>query len=198
MPMTPKSRTVKAPDERRRELLDCALRLFAERGYESVSIRDIAREAHVTAGLAYHYFDSKQRLFSAALEEYAQQCAALLEQTLDDASLTLDQKLDRLFSAAADEGGLRHHELLHAPENRGFHDRLSLALCERLYPHVLAAVMADARRRGVQVRSPDVLVDFVVHGQLSLLSCDDAVRPQVLALVREYVDVLLASQTEAG
>ena len=51
-------RTVKDPEERRRELLTCAMRLFAEKGYDNVSVRAVARDAGVTPGLAYHYFDS--------------------------------------------------------------------------------------------------------------------------------------------
>ena len=68
-------RTVKEPEERRREILDAAMRLFAERGYDAVSMRDISRAAGITAGLCYHYFDSKQKLFAAALDVYAHECA---------------------------------------------------------------------------------------------------------------------------
>ena len=41
------TRTVKDPEERRRELLACAMRLFAEKGYDNVSVRAVAREAGV-------------------------------------------------------------------------------------------------------------------------------------------------------
>ena len=64
-------RTVKDPEERKAELLDTAMRLFAEKGYDNVSVRSVAREAGVAPGLAYHYFDSKQRLFDAAIAHYA-------------------------------------------------------------------------------------------------------------------------------
>ena len=50
-------RTVRDPEERRRELLACAMRLFAEEGYDNVSVRAVARAAGVAPGLAYHYFD---------------------------------------------------------------------------------------------------------------------------------------------
>ena len=68
-------RTVRDPEERRRELLACAMRLFAEDGYDNVSVRAVARAAHVAPGLAYHYFDSKERLFAEAIEDYARRCA---------------------------------------------------------------------------------------------------------------------------
>ena len=88
-------RTVKDPEERRRELLATAMRLFAQEGYDNVSVRAVARAAGVAPGLAYHYFDSKQNLFNAAIQEYSRQCAVAICQVLDDADLSLDEKLSR-------------------------------------------------------------------------------------------------------
>ena len=58
-----------------------------------------------------------------------------------------------------------------------------------------AAVNADARRRGMTVESPEVLVDFILNGQLGIMTAPDAPDRRKLALVRGYLDVLLASQT---
>ncbi|MBX9035276.1 TetR/AcrR family transcriptional regulator [Gordonibacter massiliensis (ex Traore et al. 2017)] len=189
-------RTVKDPEERRLEILDTAMRLFMERGYDAVSMRDIARAADVTPGLAYHYFDSKQKLFAAALEAYAAECTEEFLHILDDGQLTLADKMDALFAAVADEEGLRYHDFFHAEGNRAFHEQLSFALCERMYPHLLAAVKAEARRRGAVVRDPEVLVNFITYGQLGLMSDRSMPDPRKLELIRNYVEVLMESQTE--
>lgn len=55
-------------EARRNQLLDVARRLFAERGMERTSIKDIAVAAGVAQGLIYHYFRSKDDLFWAILE----------------------------------------------------------------------------------------------------------------------------------
>ena len=60
-------RISKAPEVRRQELLDTAMELFAQKGYEETSMGDIARAAGVAQGLCYRYFDSKQKLFQEAL-----------------------------------------------------------------------------------------------------------------------------------
>ena len=44
----------KKPEVRRQELIDVALRLFVERGYESVSVRDILDEIGGTPGMFYY------------------------------------------------------------------------------------------------------------------------------------------------
>jgi AcrR family transcriptional regulator len=55
------------PDERRRQILACAIRLFGERPYADVSTTDIAREAGVARGLVNHYFGTKKGLYLEAV-----------------------------------------------------------------------------------------------------------------------------------
>ena len=52
-------------DDRRRQVLAAAVRCLATSGYESVRLRDIAREAEVSTGLIQHYFDSREELLEA-------------------------------------------------------------------------------------------------------------------------------------
>ena len=49
-------------------MLDAANDLFAERGYEEVSVEDIARSAGVTRGLVHHYFGGRTEVYIALLE----------------------------------------------------------------------------------------------------------------------------------
>lgn len=51
-----------AANRRREEILQAAVRLFCERGYEGTTIREIANELGVAEGLLYHYFTSKSEL----------------------------------------------------------------------------------------------------------------------------------------
>lgn len=51
------------PDERREQILECAVRLFGERPYAAVSTTEIALEAGVARGLLNHYFGTKRDLY---------------------------------------------------------------------------------------------------------------------------------------
>lgn len=55
---------------RRNQLLDVALAMFAERGVENVSIKDLATEVGVAPGLIYHYFASKEELLAAVCKRH--------------------------------------------------------------------------------------------------------------------------------
>lgn len=70
---TGKARLGRPPDtssaETRGRLIDVARASFAKMGYETTTNRSIAADAGITTGAIYHYFDSKQDIFHAVLEE---------------------------------------------------------------------------------------------------------------------------------
>ena len=57
--------------ERRIQILEVALKLFAERGVEGTTIKQIAERADISVGLLYHYFDGKASLLEAIFEHRA-------------------------------------------------------------------------------------------------------------------------------
>jgi AcrR family transcriptional regulator len=60
-------RRMRAP-ERRRQLLDVARKVFGRRGYHTVTMDAVAREAGVTKPILYDHFPSKRELYLALLE----------------------------------------------------------------------------------------------------------------------------------
>jgi AcrR family transcriptional regulator len=50
-------------------ILEAAARLFSEKGYANVSIRDVCRAANTTPPMIYYYFKDKKRLFEAAVSQ---------------------------------------------------------------------------------------------------------------------------------
>jgi AcrR family transcriptional regulator len=58
-----------ASEEKRRLLLDAAVRAFARRGYHATRVGDIAEEAGVAHGLIYHYFSSKEEVLDTIFRE---------------------------------------------------------------------------------------------------------------------------------
>jgi AcrR family transcriptional regulator len=77
-------------DARRAQLLDLALRCFAEKSYDEISIDEIARAARISKGLLYHYFPSKRDFYVAGLRHAADKLLAVIE---PDVSLPADQRL---------------------------------------------------------------------------------------------------------
>lgn len=63
------ARTPKVGEDRRAQIIDAAMRVFAQKGFARATNRDVAHEAGITTGLIYYYFASKEDLLKAALEE---------------------------------------------------------------------------------------------------------------------------------
>jgi TetR/AcrR family transcriptional regulator, fatty acid metabolism regulator protein len=55
--------------EKRRLLLDAAIRVFARKGYHASRVGDVAKEAGVAYGLLYHYFGSKEEVLETIFRE---------------------------------------------------------------------------------------------------------------------------------
>jgi len=59
------ARTPKVVEDRREQIMEAAMRVFAQKGYMRATNKDVAQEAGITTGLIYHYFDSKEALLKA-------------------------------------------------------------------------------------------------------------------------------------
>ena len=55
---------------REKVIFDAALKVFSTKGYASTRMADIAREADMSYGLVYHYFENKEKLFDAIVEDW--------------------------------------------------------------------------------------------------------------------------------
>ena len=74
--------------QRRREILEAAKGVFADRGFHETTIADVARGADLSYGVVYWYFDSKEALFHALMEaeedRLRRSISAALRATTDD------------------------------------------------------------------------------------------------------------------
>lgn len=70
-------------EQTRALIVQTALRLFRERGYEATTMRAIAKEAGVSTGNAYYYFGSKEELIQAYYDELQDNHLAACREVLD-------------------------------------------------------------------------------------------------------------------
>jgi TetR/AcrR family fatty acid metabolism transcriptional regulator len=86
--------STKAPAvDRRRQILDAAVRVFARQGFHACRVSDIAREAGVAYGLVYHYFNSKEQVMNELFTERWSLLLHAIEET-DAREISPREKLD--------------------------------------------------------------------------------------------------------
>jgi AcrR family transcriptional regulator len=103
--LTPKAR------RSRERVLEAALRLFAEKGYEATTMRDVAREAGASLGLAYRYFASKEEFALALYMRLAEESEEWARDGLDGG--TIAERFERAMLAKLDQAS-PHREPLAA------------------------------------------------------------------------------------
>jgi len=67
----------------RGEILQAAIRLFSDKGYNNVSMHEIAREAEFGIGTLYKYFNNKEDLYKALIKESAEEVCHTFIQALE-------------------------------------------------------------------------------------------------------------------
>jgi AcrR family transcriptional regulator len=77
-------------EETRNRILQSAMKLFSETGYDATGVAGICGAAGVSKGAFYHHFDTKQAVFLRLLEDWLQQLDADLQAALVEAPTVVD------------------------------------------------------------------------------------------------------------
>ena len=85
-------------------LIQTAMKLFSEKGYNSTSVADILKQSNVHSGSLYHYFETKQSLLVAVLETYRDGIETML---IRPAWEGVENPINRVFALLS-----RYRELL--------------------------------------------------------------------------------------
>ncbi|MCQ4041196.1 TetR family transcriptional regulator [Streptantibioticus rubrisoli] len=182
----------------RQALLDAAAALFAERGFERATVRDIAARAGVNQALLFRYFGSKKALFGEVLERNGrEQLSATAPESLLEAALR--------GMLLADDGRLGDRSLEAFLRSTGGSDEV--AATGRLLGDEYARVLATlSDRQDSQLRADLVLswllgigLMRVVVGKEPLASADpDEICELVLGAARTLLEGLATPVPASG
>lgn len=78
-------------DTRKEQILQAALLVFARRGMVAAKISDIAKEAGLSHGLVYHYFTSKEEIFSTLVRRATNSSIAVIQQASEQLGTPLEK-----------------------------------------------------------------------------------------------------------
>lgn len=88
---------------RRQEIINAALELFVSRGYVATKITDIAKQANMSTGLMFHYFESKEALYEELVRMGLEGTTHPAEQKCEHAIDFFSQFTEALFSYMKDK-----------------------------------------------------------------------------------------------
>jgi AcrR family transcriptional regulator len=130
----------------RQELLKAtALRLFSANGYQATSISTIAKEAGISKGLMYNYFESKEELLVSLFDDYFRLLGALLNPNNDN-EITNDE-MESFF-------GMLTQSL------REKHEYWLLFFQLSMQPDVLQLILSKMQHAGVVIEHRNLLWSY--------------------------------------
>ena len=162
------ARTVKEEEYaiKRKEIVDAAQRLIYTKGYEQMSIQDILNELKISKGAFYHYFDSKQALLEALIDQMTEEAEPIIAPIANDPNLPALEKLHRFFDTAARWKTARKEYLLllmegwYVDENALMREKAQNRMIEHFSP-MLAGIIRQGIVEGVMNSSfPDQMASL--------------------------------------
>lgn len=125
--------------DKREHIIENALQLFAEKGFEGASIRDIAEKAMVNVAMVNYYFGTKEKLFEKIVEYKSSLTRGSLDEIANNKALNpiekieavIDSFIERLFTHRT------FHRLIHQELILNQRENLQCSIVNSLYPNSL-------------------------------------------------------------
>lgn len=145
-------RVVKEAEERRNEILDAADELFAQKGFDGTSTKDILEKVGIARGTLYYHFKSKEDIMDALIERYSARLLGAAKQIAADKSIPLNERLIRVVMALniSDGGGsgkeIKEH--IHKPQNALMHQKIQKVIINGV-PQILTGIIHEGIEQGL-------------------------------------------------
>ena len=136
-------------NEKQIQIIETAERLFAERGFDGTSVRDIAHEAGVNIAMISYYFGSKEKLMEALLEWRVGSIKIRVESLIQDDRYSPIKKVNMLIDEHIDR----------AMQKQPFHKIMVSVQVTNKNPAILKAA------NKVKLRNAKVIAELIKDGQ---------------------------------
>ena len=166
MVLVKRKRVVKSPEHRRDELLNAAVRVFAEKGIAGATIADVAEAAGVAKGTFYLYFTSKEHLLAALRERFVAEVLAHARSYLDRVGRDDWWELADALIEGWIDFDLEHREVLYVFTREGLTKQTQdiFAECERKLTEMMAlGIQAGMESGAFKVSDPVLTASFLHH-----------------------------------
>lgn len=162
-------RVIKHPEVRRAEILDEALRIFLERGYDNVSLNDVIGEAGLSKGMFYHHFESKEDLLVALFDQVSDQTYETLRPILDQQGIDPLRRLQNVLNRSAllrleqAEETRSVFAAFHKPESAHLYDGIARAWMERFRPVLTDIIEQGVREKIFETFDPEGVAQMLLE-----------------------------------
>ena len=163
-------RVIKEYDERKKEILDTAERLFRIKGYDKCTIMDIIKEVGIAKGTFYHYFKSKEEVLDAIVLRYVDIVRNNAEEILLIENINPVEKLMRAFMAMQVTNQIDKDLLdnMHRVENALLHQKALNQLVTTMTPILVKVIEEGIEEKVWSCKYPLEYMQIFIVASLTL------------------------------
>lgn len=185
-------RVSKDPEVRKQEMIDTAMKVFSEKGYEATSMTDIAKEMQVVPGLCYRYFKSKEELYHTALHQYAMESATPMIQIMNHEYDTLTEYVTDLRKHIMDtDKREKYHDFFHKQGNELFHKQLEYEMTKIMEPSMIQVIERINTTENLHIGNCKATALFILYGQMPIMNDDSYETEEKIKLISELIQKVL-------
>ncbi|EDX67793.1 TetR family transcriptional regulator [Bacillus thuringiensis serovar pingluonsis] len=144
-------RIVKEYEERRKEILETAERLFLTKGYTKTTVNDILKEIGIAKGTFYHYFKSKEEVMDEIIMRVIKEDVAKAKVIVSNPNIPVLEKLFRVLMEQSPKSGDIKDKMIeqfHQPNNAEMHQKSLVQSIIHLSP-VLTEILEQGIEEGI-------------------------------------------------
>ena len=144
-------RIIKEYEERRKEILETAERLFLTKGYTKTTVNDILKEIGIAKGTFYHYFKSKEEVMDEIIMRIIKEDVAKAKVIVSNPNIPVLEKLFRVLMEQSPKSGDIKDKMIeqfHQPNNAEIHQKSLVQSIIHLSP-VLTEILEQGIEEGI-------------------------------------------------
>ena len=177
--------------DKKTHIIETAIELFAEKGFEGTSIRDLATKADVNVAMIHYYFGSKEKLFECMVKQKAAYTKDILEEIVNNEHLSEIEKIDRIIDSYVSRlfSNRKFHRVIHQELMLNEREALQDAIVNLLFPNslLLRNVIDAGVKKGVFKKVDSLLVVATIVGTVNQILLSKKYCNKCLNKEDEYV-----------
>ncbi len=182
-------RISKAPEERKKEIINAAKELFFRKGFTKTTIGDIATHIGIAKGLFYYYFHNKDEVMAAIIDDYIQMTATTIR-NIAGQDIDYREKLNKIVFAIIDfsEEAQRIFSDLSLNDHSVLHQSVLEHTVESLGEVVDEIVEAGVENGIIHAKHPHTVVKILFYG-LGMVDFSSMDRTTILEIVAQILGI---------
>ncbi|HLR20763.1 MAG TPA: TetR/AcrR family transcriptional regulator [Tissierellaceae bacterium] len=173
-------------EERRKQILDSAMKVFIEKGYNGATTLDIAKEAEISEVTLFRYFSSKKELFMNGIEP-------ILITTLEESLVASKdlQPIEKLRSILKDRIQFisKHHEIIKLIL---MESQINPEVADFNYIDKITSLLKDSiKETGIEFEDEEVSLRLVMGSILSFLYLPEIDEDEIDNYIDKFIQTII-------